>query len=40
MTSEPQEMEDLGREISALLINIGTMRSDSKEGMLKAGELG
>ncbi|KAG6867622.1 hypothetical protein C0993_000433 [Termitomyces sp. T159_Od127] len=37
MTSEPQEMEDLGRSISALLINIGTMRSDGKEGMLKGG---
>ncbi|KAG6865202.1 hypothetical protein C0991_004511 [Blastosporella zonata] len=37
MASEPQEMEDLSRISSALLINIGTMRSDGKESMSKAG---
>ncbi|KNZ76685.1 putative thiamine biosynthetic bifunctional enzyme [Termitomyces sp. J132] len=37
MASEPQEMEDLGHISSALLINIGTMRSDGKESMSKAG---
>ncbi|KAG6844618.1 hypothetical protein H0H87_005475 [Tephrocybe sp. NHM501043] len=37
MASEPQEMEDLSQISSALLINIGTMRSDGKESMAKAG---
>ncbi|KAG6918053.1 hypothetical protein DXG01_016709 [Tephrocybe rancida] len=37
MASEPQEMEDLSHISSALLINIGTMRSDGKESMSRAG---
>jgi len=40
MATEPQEMEDLSRICSALLVNIGTMRSDGKESMLKAGHFG
>jgi thiamine-phosphate diphosphorylase/hydroxyethylthiazole kinase len=32
-------MEDLSHLCGALLVNIGTMRSDTKEGMLKAGKL-
>lgn len=37
MTTEPQEMEDISRISDALLVNIGTMRSDTKESMVKAG---
>ncbi|KAG6837001.1 hypothetical protein H0H93_016461 [Arthromyces matolae] len=37
MATEPQEMEDMSRICSALLINIGTMRFETKESMLKAG---
>jgi thiamine-phosphate diphosphorylase/hydroxyethylthiazole kinase len=39
MATEPREMEDLSHICSALLVNIGTMRSDSKGGMLNAGKL-
>jgi thiamine-phosphate diphosphorylase/hydroxyethylthiazole kinase len=39
MATETQEMEDLSRISNALLVNIGTMRSETKESMLKAGNL-
>jgi hypothetical protein len=39
MATEVQEMEDLGGICGALLVNIGTMRSQDKDSMLKAGEL-
>jgi thiamine-phosphate diphosphorylase / hydroxyethylthiazole kinase len=39
MATELQEMEDLSRISSALLVNIGTMRSETKESMLKAGKI-
>ncbi|KAF9462272.1 thiamine biosynthetic bifunctional enzyme [Collybia nuda] len=37
MATEPQEMGDLSRICGALLVNIGTMRSDGKESMTLAG---
>ena len=37
MSSEPQEMEDISRISSALLINIGTLRSEGKASMAAAG---
>lgn len=40
MATELQEMEDLSWISDALLVNIGTMRSETKESMLKAGNLG
>jgi len=39
MATELREMEDLSRICNALLVNIGTMRSDAKESMLRAGNL-
>jgi hydroxyethylthiazole kinase-like sugar kinase family protein len=39
MATEPQEMEDLSQICSALLVNIGTMRSDGRESMALAGKL-
>lgn len=40
MATELQEMEDLSWISDALLVNIGTMRSETKESMLKAGYFG
>lgn len=37
MASEPQEMEDISRISSALLINIGTLQSEDKASMAVAG---
>jgi thiamine-phosphate diphosphorylase/hydroxyethylthiazole kinase len=37
MTSAPQEMEDLAQVPGALLVNIGTFKEDTRDGMLKAG---
>lgn len=37
MATAPQEMEDLAQVCGALLINIGTLRAESHDGMLKAG---
>ncbi|KAF8160610.1 thiamine biosynthetic bifunctional enzyme Thi4 [Crassisporium funariophilum] len=37
MATEPREMEDLARITGALLINIGTMRAENLDGMVKAG---
>lgn len=37
MATEPREMEDMTRIAGALLINIGTMRSENVEGMVLAG---
>lgn len=37
MATEPLEMEDMTRIAGALLVNIGTMRAENLEGMVKAG---
>ncbi|PPQ63739.1 hypothetical protein CVT24_004248 [Panaeolus cyanescens] len=38
MATEPLEMDDMSRICGALLVNIGTMRADTLEAMLIAGE--
>jgi thiamine-phosphate diphosphorylase / hydroxyethylthiazole kinase len=37
MATEAQEMQDLAKISGALLINIGTLKSDIKAGMINAG---
>ena len=37
MATEAQEMEDLAKVSGALLINIGTLKSEVKTGMIRAG---
>ncbi len=37
MATETQEMEDLAKVSGALLINIGTLKSEVKTGMIGAG---
>ena len=37
MATEAQEMQDLAKLSGALLINIGTLKSDVKAGILSAG---
>lgn len=37
MATEPREMEDIARIAGALLVNIGTMRTENLQGMILAG---